>query len=240
MLATQKDAARWVVIICHPAKRARMPWRGWDPMAIAYRSASYLRKGSCLSPHVCGRPPKRRCAIFLGQYRPPRNYVLHVVSLKFVIYPIWGDATDPSTRPYWLWAAHEGFILGFLASPPCETWSITWGKQLDNPKAKDKHMPRILRTEERLWGLPSLALKELVQIITSYCLLTFSILMARTMIQTGGIWIVEHPAEPKEDDAASFWKLHPSCWRFWAPRGSPGEDLHKVSLERILWSPPTP
>ena len=48
-------------------------------------------------------------------------------------------------------------------------------------------MPRILRTEERLWGLPSLALKELVQIITSYCLLTFSILMARTMIQTGGI-----------------------------------------------------
>ena len=53
--------------------------------------------------------------------------------------------------------------------------------------AKDKHMPRILRTEERPWGLPSLALKELVQIITSYCLLTFSILMARTMIQTGGI-----------------------------------------------------
>ena len=27
------------------------------------------------------------------------------------------------------------------------------------------------------------------------------------MIQTGGIGIVEHPAEPNEDAAASIWKL---------------------------------
>ena len=58
-----------------------------------------------------------------------------------------------------------------------------------------------------MWGLPSLALKELVQIATGNELLTFTLLLASVMIQTGGIGIVEHPAEPTEEQAAAIWKL---------------------------------
>ena len=50
--------------------------------------------------------------------------------MDIVIDAQWGDATDENARDYWLSMAHAGFIIGFLAGPPCETWSVARGKDL--------------------------------------------------------------------------------------------------------------
>ena len=153
-----------------------------------------------------GRRRRGDLQFYLDNMTPPSNYVLHVVSVDIVIDPVWGDATADQTRSYWLRMAHAGYIAGFLAGPPCETWSRARGKQVQGQQ-NERGAPRIIRTEEHLWGLPSLALKELVQIATGNELLTFTLLLASVMIQTGGIGIVEHPAEPTEEQAAAIWKL---------------------------------
>ena len=67
----------------------------------------------------------------------------------------------------WLSAANAGYIAGFLAGPPCETWSVARGRKLDVKEGAQRRAPRILRTAEHLWGLPSLALKEFEQILAN-------------------------------------------------------------------------
>ena len=136
-----------------------------------------------------GRRRRGDIQFYLDHMSPPHNYVLHVVSVDIVIDKVWGDATAEQTRAYWLGLAHQGFIVGFLAGPPCETWSRARGKTVKGLQS-DRCALRIIRTEDHLWGLPSLALKELMQIATGNELLTFTLLLACMMLQTGGIGIV--------------------------------------------------
>ena len=124
-----------------------------------------------------------------------------------VIDATWGNAMDQQTRRYWLNLAHQKFIIGFVAGPPCETWSKARGRTVDPMKLQGRPPPRVVRTAAHLWGLPSLSLKELSQVFTGNCLLTFTLHMACIMIIIGGLGIVEHPAEPDEEDAASIWRL---------------------------------
>ena len=142
---------------------------------------------------------------FLDRMDGPSHYLLHVVSMDVVVDAVWGDAMAVGTRDYWTKAALDGFVVAFLAGPPCETWSKARGQ--GSTMDQNRKLPRILRTAEYLWGLPSLALKELAQVMTGNQLLTFTLLMAATMVQTGGCGVLEHPAEPDEDMAASIWKV---------------------------------
>jgi hypothetical protein len=154
-----------------------------------------------------GRRRQGDVQFFLDNMEPPTGYILHVVSMDIVVDDQWGDATNEQTRDYWLSAAHAGYIVGFLAGPPCETWSVARGRALHDPQGLHKRAPRILRTAEFLWGLPSLALKELNQVMIGNFLLTFSLLMGCVMVKTGGLGVIEHPAEPTEEELAAIWRL---------------------------------
>lgn len=154
-----------------------------------------------------GRRRRGDIQFFLDAMPAPTNFVLHVVSIDIVIDATWGNAMDQQTRRYWLNLAHQKFIIGFVAGPPCETWSKARGRTVDPMKLQGRPPPRVVRTAAHLWGLPSLSLKELSQVFTGNCLLTFTLHMACIMIIIGGLGIVEHPAEPDEEDAASIWRL---------------------------------
>ena len=175
----------------------------WSALKIAPRAMGQHRVFLHL---FAGRRRRGDLQFYLDSLPPPCGYLLHVVSLDVMIDEVWGDATSEKTRMYWMSKAEEGMIAGFLAGPPCETWSRARGKQLPGEQ-QGKPAPRVIRTEDFLWGLPSLALKELFQIAIGNELLTFTLLLACAMIKTGGIGIVEHPAEPNEEKAASIWKL---------------------------------
>ena len=122
---------------------------------------------------------------FLDGMETPTHYTLHVVSMDIVVSDIWGDAMAPGTRSYWQKAALDGFVVAFMAGPPCETWSKARGQAIK--AMPNRRLPRILRTADHLWGLPSLVLKELDQVLTGNQLLSFTLLMAVIMVHVDGI-----------------------------------------------------
>ena len=148
--------------------------------------------------------------------------------MDLVVDAVWGDAMAPGTRNYWLQAAKAGYIVAFLAGPPCETWSKARGREIASGRG-----PRVVRDASSLWGLPSLALKEVVQVITGNELLTFTLLMAGYVVCTGGSGIVEHPAEPDAQQAASIWKLPVMLALLQAP------GVQRVRLSQGLFGAPT-
>ncbi len=66
--------------------------------------------------------------------------------------------------------------------------------------------PRVLRTSELPWGLASLTIRELKQVIFGDVLLGFVAVMISVLFATGGSGLVEHPATPKHTHSASIWK----------------------------------
>ena len=63
-----------------------------------------------------------------------------------------------------------------------------------------------MRTLAELWGLGSLSVKELRQVIVGNELMLFSLYALVLLSGTGGCGALEHPAEPKKEDSASIWR----------------------------------
>ena len=72
---------------------------------------------------------------FYMRQRPPDDgVVLHVISLDVVIDDKWGNLLNPEVRLFWLTGIRQGFVVGLLSGPPCETWSRARGRQLTGPQ----------------------------------------------------------------------------------------------------------
>jgi len=85
--------------------------------------------------------------------------VICTVSIDIIIDKIHGDIANPSTRAMWLHHIKQGHVAGFLAGPPCNTWSRVRAVQM-----KDSKGPRVIRTPDAPWGLNELKLGELFQV----------------------------------------------------------------------------
>ena len=136
--------------------------------------------------------------------------------IDIVINTHWGDATKEDTRRMWLNAIKEKHIVGFIAGLPCETWSRVRGEV--PPAQEDENdrdaalagrgLLRVLKTLPELWGLSSLGIRELSQILIGNQLLIFTLEAIVEIALEGSVGIAEHPAEPVDlEDAASIWRL---------------------------------
>eukprot|EP00438_Fugacium_kawagutii_P029532 Skav228087 [mRNA] locus=scaffold913:403566:406172:+ [translate_table: standard] len=128
-----------------------------------------------------------------------------VISLDIVISETSGNVFDPKVRKQWLTAIRSGLITGLLMGPPCETWSVSRERWL-----QDHSGPRPLRSSTSLWGFDSLLIKEARQIYTANALLLFGIAAFFFMWCQGRMAIKEHPGMPSErhrPTAPSIWKL---------------------------------
>eukprot|EP00435_Cladocopium_sp_Y103_P058160 s489_g20.t1 len=128
--------------------------------------------------------------------------VLQVVSIDIIIDEVYGDIARASTRRFWLSHISQGHVVGFLAGPPCNTWSRARAHQLAQGRG-----PRIVRTPETPWGKPSLSLKELSQVGIGTLLLGFAIQCLLALSMHSGAGFLEHPKEPDEPEHVSIWKL---------------------------------
>eukprot|EP00435_Cladocopium_sp_Y103_P067557 s39_g30.t1 len=153
---------------------------------------------------------------------------VYVVSLDLVIDEDWGDISKPATYEFWLSAIRSGYVIGFLAGPPCCTWSVARGKQDQSMKLQGRVGPRAVRSAEELWGFTSLSLREKRQVMDGHRLLAFSLIAMLLLYTTDGFGVVEHPDEPHEEDAPSIWKL-PLMHMLLALQG-----FHKISLAQGL------
>lgn len=137
------------------------------------------------------------------------GFLLHVVSLDIVIDKKFGDPSDPAIQAFWLRGIESGWVHGFLGGPPCATWSRARSVQAaaDGYDRRGR-LPRPVRSATSLWGFPALALRELAHVsdgneLLGFCLLALLSLAAQQM--TG---VLEHPAEPAEDDSPPFGNCH--------------------------------
>ena len=130
------------------------------------------------------------------------GFTILTVSLDIVIDAQFGDISNPQTRQFWLHYIRQGFIAGFLAGPPCNTWSKARQVQLLSERG-----PRVIRTPEAPWGLESLRCGELDQLILGTILLGFALECLLAMALSEGAGLLEHPREPDEVDAVSIWRL---------------------------------
>ena len=126
--------------------------------------------------------------------------IISVVSLDIVIDSTYGDVGRPETRSLWLHAICQGWVLAFLGGPPCNTWSRARNIQL-------KGGPRVVRAVDDPWGLASLRLRELQQILLGNLLLGFALECMTLLALRDGAGVMEHPKEPDEDHMVSIWRL---------------------------------
>ena len=85
--------------------------------------------------------------------------VVMTVSIDIVIDPIHGDIAREDTRAMWVHYIRMGHVAGFLAGPPCNTWSRVRAVQI-----ADQHGPRVIRTPDAPWGINELREGELHQV----------------------------------------------------------------------------
>jgi hypothetical protein len=133
--------------------------------------------------------------------------VVHVISVDIILSATWGDVTDPTCQRFWYHGVRSKYVIGYLAGPPCETWSQARAVTTDDG-SEDTHRqgPRVLRTVQDLWGKPCLAIREMRQILIGNQLLLFSFHMMLLLYVTGGCGALEHPAPPKDEEKASIWR----------------------------------
>ena len=132
------------------------------------------------------------------------SFILHIVSMDVINDPINGDATNPQTCQFWIQAIRDRRVIAFVAGPPCESWSRARGIAM----ADQRHGPRIVRTRKHLWGLPCVRMRELWQLYFGNQLLCFALWAIFEMALVNGYAILEHPADPSDDEeAAAIWRL---------------------------------
>ena len=136
---------------------------------------------------------------------------LHVVSLDIIIDEKFGDlsrhehtAVLVAWNPQWL-----GPCVPWRG-PPCCTWSKARAVDLAEepiPAHQGRRGPRPVRSAHDLWGLPSLGLREIDQVIDGNVLLGFCLLALGELALQARAGILEHPAEPDDESMPSIWKL---------------------------------
>ena len=131
--------------------------------------------------------------------------LIHAVSMDIIYDSTLGDASSRSTQQFWFKGIDQGWVVGFIGGPPCETWSKARGVEVLGEHTRKG--PRIIRNASELWGFDALGLKELEQVSMGNELLLFSLVCIFRLALRGGVAILEHPAEPDAADAASIWRL---------------------------------
>ena len=127
---------------------------------------------------------------------------IFVASVDIVIDSEFGDISKAHIRQYWIGHITQGHIVGFIAGPPCNTWSRARHHMLDNGKG-----PRVVRTPTEPWGLCSLSLKELKQVSIGTLLLSFAFQGIAALSIHSGTGFVEHPRDPEQDHMVTIWRL---------------------------------
>ena len=88
------------------------------------------------------------------------QYDIYVLSLDLAISKEKGNLADNDVILKWIALCHQGHILGIIAGPPCETWSVARYLAAEN----GERMPPPLRSESKPWGLPALTISQYAQL----------------------------------------------------------------------------
>ena len=157
------------------------------------------------------------------------GFVIMTVSLDIIIDSKYGDISNSDTRAFWLHYIRLGFIAGFLAGPPCNTWSRARAIELPTGRG-----PRVVRTTTAPWGLESLRIGEITQITIGTVLLGFALEAVLALALHEGSGILEHPRDSGDPEAVSIWRLPAIQMLLQLP------EMRLIHLAQGLYGAPSP
>lgn len=163
----------------------------------------------------------------LAQKHP--DFIIMTASVDIIIDAQYGDIAKTETREFWLAHIMSGHVVAFIGGPPCNTWSKARNIQL-----ADSHGPRVVRSPEAPWGLLSLRLGEIRQVMIGTLLLGFAFECLAALATQSGVGILEHPKDPERPDYVSIWRLAILRMLLTLP------NMRLVSMSQGLYGAPSP
>lgn len=139
-------------------------------------------------------------------------YTLHEILAVDIIYDaINADLSSEQIQARWMDFIRRGYIAALYAGPPCESWSRSRkGGGVPEHESGDGG-PRVVRLANCPYGIESLKVREVQQLLLANTLLLFAIQAFFAMVLCGRFAMIEHPAtpsDPSERWLASIWKLY--------------------------------
>ena len=147
--------------------------------------------------------------LFSGHRRPEDlQSVLELKGFKTISIDIIFDKTKGNllrkeTFSFFRRALYAGWLKGFVAGPPCETWSKARANAVEGERC-----PRVVRTASRPFGKKDLTRREHNQVDLGSGLLGVALHLVSISICCGAVAILEHPEQDEQNcHAASIWRL---------------------------------
>ncbi|CAL1144479.1 unnamed protein product [Cladocopium goreaui] len=179
------------------ANQPPLEWTQWNPQPQS------LTKQKILLHAFAGRRRRGDIEWYLDMLsQKMEGCVLLTVSIDIIIDSVHGDIAKEETRMMWLHHIRQGHVAGFLAGPPCNTWSRVRAVQLAGNKG-----PRVIRTPDAPWGLNELRIGELHQVTIGTILLGFAFEYMLAMARYSGSGVLEHPKDSEDESTVSIWRL---------------------------------
>lgn len=137
--------------------------------------------------------------------REPRlpGVTLTAISIDIISHEKLGDLADVDTQSKWLSFLQRACVCGVYIGPPCSTWSVSRWRFYSH----DDGGPRPTRTSLEPYGLRSLRLREVRDLLLGNVLLLFAFDLMLVQLVLGRVCVIEHPAPGKVPNAASIWNL---------------------------------
>eukprot|EP00438_Fugacium_kawagutii_P001744 Skav219925 [mRNA] locus=scaffold2006:253221:254762:- [translate_table: standard] len=150
---------------------------------------------------------------------------IHVttISVDIILDAVHGNLAKEGIQDFWLTSIRQGWVIGLLCGPPCNTWSRARGHDIQQADGSTRTGPKIVRTLTAAWGLDTLSLKELEDVGLGNLLLHFALLAFLEIVFVGGSALLEHPLD-LDPNLVSIWTL--PCTAFL--RKLPGVRFHEV------------
>ena len=124
------------------------------------------------------------------------------ISIDIICDVKWGDLLNPETFSMFDKAIRQRILRGFLAGPPCETWTRA------RAVLSEFYHVRPVRSRVRPYGLCCLTKKESEQVLIGTKLLGVALRLFCTALIFGATAVIEHPSEPHDmPEYASIWRL---------------------------------
>lgn len=234
----QKDLVRW--LLPQQTREQLIPEKNWQELfegELALHNGwstvsptTYWFKTMFIIHFFSGRRRDQDLQSFLEGVECPGGVYLTILSVD-IIFGGGADMAQRHVQQRWLEMMALGYVLGFFAGPPCETYSVARQNEIEGINI------RPVRSAMAPWGFASLSLREAAQVLIGNLLMLFVIQAATIQTMVGHFACIEHPAEPTgphRDDAVSMWKLALTNQLFRHPA------IHRCTVLQGRYGAPSP
>ena len=177
----------------------------WQPSPLCTRIMS---RNLVILHFFSGHRRSEDISSFLQDVPSPDGCTVTCVALDIIFDPFRCDLSRSAVQEQWISFVIQGGVLGYIAGPPCESFTSARALGGRAGETKGDGGPRQLRSWLLPFGLPSMRADERKHIGLANKLLLFVYRMSLELLLHPSFYLLEHPAEPEMAAAKDL----PSSW----------------------------